>query len=168
MTNVFPMKNDSVELIIRRYRGPDLEEMIQLFRQTIRQVNIQDYTPEQVSAWAQENVDLPARWRQRLEKNVCFVAEIEGVLVGFAELTEGRCIHTMFVHQDFQGQGIGSALLKKLEAHFGKGDLWTEASIAAKPFFESKGFIITSVQNKFFNGVYFINFLMQKFAATSD
>ena len=46
---------------LRPYRPADLPEMIRLFRQTVHTVNIRDYTPEQVAAWAPELIDV-GRW----------------------------------------------------------------------------------------------------------
>ncbi|RFT67736.1 N-acetyltransferase [Bacillus clarus] len=48
----------------------------------------------------------------------------------------------MFTHKDHQGRGIASRLLQKLEEaamKLGDKEIYIEASITAKHFFENKG-----------------------------
>ena len=39
-------------MILRRYRTADCEEMAELFCDTVHSVNAEDYTEEQLNAWA--------------------------------------------------------------------------------------------------------------------
>lgn len=76
-------------------------------------------------------------------------------------------INHLFTHKDYQGKGIASYILQKLEKEVMKlehRDIYTEASITAKPFFESKGYICIKEQNKQHNGQIFINYIMKKIA----
>lgn len=68
----------------------------------------------------------PGFWRKRLESNdpnlsYMLVAEVEGTVVGLAGLHWGgrmRSRHVadlgMFIHADYQGKGVGSALMQAL------------------------------------------------------
>lgn len=47
-------------MIIRRYREEDLPQIVTLFYETVHHVNIRDYTPKQVDAWATGAVDTHA------------------------------------------------------------------------------------------------------------
>lgn len=76
-------------------------------------------------------------------------------------------VDRLFTHKDYQGQRIASYILQKLEkeaVNLQHRDIYTEASITAKPFFESKGFICIKEQNKQHNGQIFINYVMKKIA----
>lgn len=44
-------------LIIREYRNSDTEMIMNLFYNTVHEININDYTQEQVNAWASESMD---------------------------------------------------------------------------------------------------------------
>ncbi|MEH7644376.1 GNAT family N-acetyltransferase, partial [Bacillus toyonensis] len=52
--------------------------------------------------------------------------------------------------------------LEKEAVNLGHGDIYTEASITAKSFFERKGFICIKEQKKQHNGQNFINYVMKK------
>lgn len=46
-----------------------------------------------------------------------WVAEIDGIVVGFVSMwVQDDFIHNLFVHPDWHGMGIGTALLKKAES----------------------------------------------------
>jgi putative acetyltransferase len=71
----------------------------------------------------------------------------------------------MYVHPAYEGRGVASALLNRLEdaAHRqGITRLFTEASITAKPFFERRGFEVLTAQVVAFRGEKFTNFQMEK------
>ena len=53
---------------LRRYRTEDLPALSRLFGETVRRVNIRDYTPAQAEAWAAGEADLLTRddWFRRL------------------------------------------------------------------------------------------------------
>ena len=65
-----------------------------LFYETIRTVNICDYSQEQVEAWAQDAVD-PGLWQQTLSERITFVAKVESNIAGFGGLEEDGYIKTM-------------------------------------------------------------------------
>jgi putative acetyltransferase len=74
----------------------------------------------------------------------------------------------MYVHPEHEGQGVASALLTSLELEArrqGVTRLFTEASIAAMPFFERRGFKVLTAQVVDFRGQQFTNFRMEKFLA---
>ena len=43
---------------IRRYESADLKQILRLFYETVRAVNIKDYTTEQINAWTAGHIDL--------------------------------------------------------------------------------------------------------------
>jgi putative acetyltransferase len=158
---------------IRRYRIEDTRELMTLFYRTVREVNIRDYTQEQVEVWAPDDMDQD-RWEQTLSARCTFVAEQEGRLAGFGELEpmeEGGLINRFYVSADHQGQGVGSALLSAIEAEAqqrGLTRLFTEASITARPFFERRGFVTLEKQAVVRQNVTLHNFRMEKILPDED
>lgn len=151
-----------IMLKIRKYAPADLQNLIDLFKQTVQNINIADYTKEQIEAWI--SID-PTVWAQTLAENIALVAEIEGKIVGFADLRKDGLVDRLYVDQDYQGQGIAKALMKELETEAKKLNLQslrTYASITAKPFFEKIGFE-TVYENKVGRqGIELTNYFMQK------
>jgi putative acetyltransferase len=71
----------------------------------------------------------------------------------------------LYVHKDYQSQGIASALLHKLEQkarELGLHEMDTEASITAKPFFERHGYQLMMKQSVERRGVLLVNYRMSK------
>ncbi|MHC2479502.1 GNAT superfamily N-acetyltransferase [Rhizobium leguminosarum] len=71
----------------------------------------------------------------------------------------------MFVHPEFQGLGIASHLLSRVEGEalkLGFSRIYTEASRTARPFFERKGFRVITKQIVEKRGQGLENFLMEK------
>jgi putative acetyltransferase len=156
-------------MYVRAYKTSDAEEIVQLFYDTVREVNIRDYSKEQVEAWAPVDMAVE-RWMKRLASQLTYVAEESGNIVGFAQLEENGHIDCFYCHKDFQRKGVGTQLLKQIEskaADLGIERLFTEASITAKPFFESKGFVVVRKQEVELRNQKFINFVMEKFLSIS-
>lgn len=72
-------------MLLRSYRSADCEEMAKLFYDTVHEVNIRDYTAEQVNAWADGNVDRSA-WDKSFTEHYTVVAEGNGVIIGFGDI----------------------------------------------------------------------------------
>ena len=127
---------------VRTFRRSDTPALINLFRATVRTVNRRDYSPEQLSAWAPDEIDAKD-WTTRHARNETVVAECADAIVGFAELTPEGHIHMLFVHKDHQNKGIASTLLAEMEARARANSstkLTTDASLTAEPFFARRGF----------------------------
>lgn len=126
-------------------------------------VNSRDYNPEQIEAWAPENPSWS--WRDALRKNISYVVEENGKLLGVADMTEQGFLEGLYVHKDFQGKVVATLLLEKMEEEaklHGLNEITTEGSITARPFFEAKGFTCVQKQKKNLRGVSFINYIMKK------
>lgn len=140
-------------------------ECIILFQNTIHTVNAKDYSPIQLEAWAPKvKPEVTLRW-QTLSENIAYVAEFGNQIVGFGDLTKEGYLDRLYVHKDFQGQGVAVAIVQKLEeqAHeLNLKEITTAASITAKPFFERSGFVVTKEQQVEIHGVKLTNFVMRK------
>ena len=151
-------------LHLRPYREGDTPALITLFRETIHSVNRRDYSPAQLAAWAPDNIDAET-WADRQAANDTQLAEIDGKLVGFAELTAEGHLHMLFVHKDHQGQGVASALLTAAEEQAraeGHLKMTTDASLTAQPFFQRQSFRCLAEQEVERNGQTLRNCRMAK------
>lgn len=147
-------------MYLRRYKNEDLPELITLFKETVRSVNAKDYSLEEIKAWTYSRTDF-SEWDQSLSEHYSFVAEENGVIVGFGDITLEGYLDRLFVHKDFQNKGVGTALCNLLEKQV-NGPILTHASITAKNFFEKRGYKIIKEQKVVRNGVYLKNYVMQK------
>lgn len=150
-------------MFLRTYRHEDKRSLQQLFFETVHAVNARDYTPQQLDVWAPAEPDREA-WA-RLDRQASFVVEFQKILVGFISLSDSGEIDFLFVHKDFQGKGIASALYKQVERlarKKGMSLIRTEASISARGFFEKNGFAVVAENRKILRGMEFLNYKMEK------
>ncbi|MEN2776179.1 GNAT family N-acetyltransferase, partial [Acetivibrio clariflavus] len=99
---------------IRRYSSKDISEIVELFYNTVHTVNLKDYSLEEVEAWAPKDIDKDA-WNRRLSENFTIVAEQDGIIVGFASLACNGYYDMLYIHKDYQRQGIAAALTDIIE-----------------------------------------------------
>lgn len=57
-----------------------------------------------------------------------------GIIVGFGDIDNTGYLDRLYVHKDYQNQGIAKAMCDKLEQHNAYNEITTHASITAKPF----------------------------------
>lgn len=154
-----------INFTIQKYQPTDLNEIYKLFYDTVHTINIRDYTQEQVNAWAPEIMDYN-RWAHNFANHIAYTVKTNGTIVGFGDATEEGSIEHIYTHKDYQGKGIASAILKRLEEELqkrGNTQFTTQASITAKPFFEKKGYVVVNKQELFHHsGIIFTNYVMQK------
>ena len=153
------MKN----LIIRSATHADVPNIQSLFKETIENVNIQDYSDEQVAIWASRGSDSD-KWKNRIDQQTFLIAEYDASVVGFASL-ETNYIDLLYVHKNHQGKGIAYALYKFLEEIWedsGYKVLETDASKTAVPFFERQGFKVEKANHLVLGSVEITNYAMTK------
>lgn len=145
---------------LRRYQQSDCKELTELFYHTVHTVNAKDYTKEQLDVWATGQADL-AKWNQSLQEHYSVVAVENGVIVGFGDIDKTGYLDRLYVHADYQGRGIATAICNQLERAV-QGDITTHASITAKPFFEKRGYKVVKEQQVERQGILLANFVMEK------
>lgn len=147
---------------IRAYQPADCRALTELFYETVHTVTVRDYTAAQRDAWATGQVDLAA-WDASLQAHVSLVVEEDGVLIGFADLDAATgYLDRLYVHKDYQRQGIATALCDALEQATAADTLTTHASITARPFFEQRGYRVVREQQVERRGVWLTNYVMEK------
>ena len=145
---------------IRRYTPADCPAMAALFYDTVHRVNCRDYTPEQLDVWATGQVDLD-KWNRSFLAHLTLVAMKDGILVGFGDMDSTGYLDRLYVHADYQGQGIATALCDALEKAV-PGPITTHASITAKPFFQGRGYRVVKAQQVQRQGILLTNYVMEK------
>ncbi len=137
----------------------DLKEV---FTSSVHRVCVNDYSTEQIQAWAPSEYDVDA-WNKRIWEMKPYVGIKNSTVVGYADLQKDGYMDQFYVHGDCQGCGVGSALMTRIleEAKLVK-QLYSHVSITAKSFFESYGFDVVEERVVDIEGVKLTNYLMVK------
>lgn len=149
---------------IRKYRPEDLPEIARLFEETIRQVNAGDYTKEQIQAWASRGWGLLGR-NEFFERLYTLVALENGQITGYGNIDDAGYLDHLYVHKDWQGRGIASAICGRLEEYAGKlgrERITVYASVTARPFFEKRGYTAVEEHQAVLDGISLTNYFMEK------
>lgn len=142
----------------------DLDEVRQLFYDTITKVNVRDYTPEQIAVWSSGHTNIP-KWEMRLTEQYCVTAKHGEKIIGMASLAPSGYLDLMYVHHAHQGQGIATLLLQALElqaARWAITEIYLDVSVTARPFFLRHGYTISEYNEKEIQGVTFQNAVMRR------
>jgi len=151
-------------IVIRDYVESDADALWSIFFNTIRNINRRDYTQAQVEAWAPDLVDSDY-WLKRMNGLSPFVAEIDGVIVGYTDLQSDGLIDHFYCHHEYQGKGVGGALMNHVLAlgnSRGVARYYSEVSITARPFYEHLGFSVVQEKVVDLSGQKLRYFLMEK------
>ena len=153
------------DFIIRAALQSDAVELKNLFQNTVLAINRRDYSQAEVEDWASCGDDLSNI--EDMIKTHYFIVAINQQLeiVGFSSITPQGYLHSMFVHKDFQGEGIATILLNEIEQYAitnGIIRITSEVSLTARPFFEKKGYIVEEEQKRKANQLSLTNFWMAK------
>jgi putative acetyltransferase len=152
-------------MIIRRAGVEDADSIKKLHKETIRKVNSKDYNKEQIKIWVRRNTK--KHFSDSIEKrNIFFVALEKNKLLGYASLSLSKHkVQGLYVKHDFNGKGIGSKLLNKIEDYakkYGLKLLELESTITAFNFYKHKGYKKIKVINASFDDVKIPCILMKK------
>lgn len=108
------MAND---FIIRPARIDDAEGIFEAHRRSIQEVCAKDYTPEQIAGWF-PNTRTPQNYADKISEGdkKYFVADINGVIVGFSNFENDGSISSCYIHPNYLRRGIATELFKATEA----------------------------------------------------
>ena len=151
--------------IIRAALQSDAVELKNLFQNTVLAINRRDYSQAEVEDWASCGDDLSNI--ENMIKTHYFIVAVnqQSEIVGFSSITSQGYLHSMFVHKDFQGEGIATMLLNEIEQYAitnGIMRITSEVSLTARPFFEKRGYIVEEEQKRKANQLSLTNFWMAK------
>lgn len=162
---VYFKQDIGMDFTIRTARQPDLVALRDLFQNTVLTVNRRDYSQAEVEDWASCGSDL-SKIEEMIRTHYFIVAvSRQPEIIGFSSVTPQGYLHSMFVHKDYQGRGIATALLKEIEQHVavtGGKRITSEVSLTARPFFEKRGYRVEKEQKRRANRLSLTNFWMIK------
>lgn len=143
---------------IRALRPDEAPVLLAIFRAAVRVTAARDYSAAQIEAWspAQWPPALCERWLARVRALHPFVAEVDGVAAGYADLQADGLIDHFYVSPDYARRGVGAALMAHLLAlarERGLREVHSNVSRTAQPFFARFGFAVAAQQRPVVRGV---------------
>jgi putative acetyltransferase len=81
---------------VRRCQPGEERSLFEIYFSAIHLVASHDYTAEQIQAWAPRNLDV-VFWENKIREINPFVAELNGKLVGYADVQDNGYIDHFFV-----------------------------------------------------------------------
>ena len=142
----------------------DLDSITYLFRNTIQTVASKDYSAQEIDSWS-EGAKITDNWLKRIDTHHFLLVKAGHKLVGMASLDNRGYLDVIYVHPQYQGKGIASELLLRLEnkaVEDGHKAITSDVSITAKPFFLHKGYSVVKPQLVLCRGVVLRNYNVQK------
>ncbi len=149
---------------LRQYTDADLAAVVALFTSSVHDLAVGQYDAQQREAWAPASPDL-RHWQQRLQALNVTVAQAGSVLAGFIGYRSDGHVDLLFTAPAAARSGVATALYSSAEQQLrslGVPELWTEASLLARPFFERQGFVVEAEQTVQRNEVSLRRFAMRK------
>jgi putative acetyltransferase len=135
---------------LRPGRPDDALAILEVQCSAIRQTAASSYSSAIIDEWAPavivgERVDTFRRWIERGEELIVVAMEPAGKIIGFGSIVPVNSeLRAVYVGAAYGGQGVGRALLVRLEElarDAGVAELRMDASINAVRFYEASGFI---------------------------
>ncbi|MFA7245182.1 MAG: GNAT family N-acetyltransferase [Candidatus Magasanikbacteria bacterium] len=127
---------------IRFARDENYAAIARMHRQTIRNVNKNDYTPEVIKVWSGRTS--AKRFRDSANKCKRWVALDGEKIIGFTDHPFYKCeIWGLYVHKDYIGKGVGNKLIKTVEKSLckqGCKKIKVQSTITAKAFYQKQGY----------------------------
>ena len=155
----------SAKAVSVRPVAPGEERVLwEVFRSSVHGIARLHYSPAQLDAWAPAEYPGEA-WAERIRGNAPLVAELHGVVVGFADVQANGHIDQFFVSPAGAGRGVGRRLMAELEARAraaGATGMSADVSLSAEAFFARHGFEVEQRQEVVVNGVVFRNARMTR------
>jgi len=149
---------------VRRFQSGDEAALLLVFLTSIRNISACDYTREQIEAWAPEDMD-KEKWSLRMRTLKPFIVEVNGAIVGYADVQTSGYIDHFFVSGHYPRKGVGTLLMRCIHEEATRLDLTeltSNVSKTAEPFFIRHGFHLVERGFPVIRGVTLENALMRK------
>ncbi|KFZ43124.1 N-acetyltransferase [Anoxybacillus flavithermus] len=145
--------------VIRKMKQEDIKQ-IQYIAKITWNVTYEGIIPSDVQENFLKSAYSDERMKQRLDRSILFVAEMDEKIVGFANFSpigkDGSVeLWALYVHPKQQGKGIGSALLQKGIQIDGVNEIYVNVekdNQIGKTFYEAKGFEVVKEFVEEFDG----------------
>jgi putative acetyltransferase len=158
------------KLAMRPMLPTDVPLLAEIFRASIEELTMDDYSETQQGAWASA-ADDEAEFGAKLAGALTLVATFGGAAVAFASLADNTRIDMLYVHPAAAGQGAGAMLcdaLEKLATARGTKELTADASDTARGFFEKRGYSPRTRNTITLGGEWLANTTMTKQLAAKE
>ena len=132
----------------RRATFEDVPRLFEVRRRSILELAPSGMPVEDAEAWAMKLT--PAGMEQKLREFEIWIAELDDVIAGWGAIC-GDVLEQLYTAPEYAGQGVGAALLDRLEALMrGRGiaAIHAEASSNAKAFYLRRGYRETGGQTQ--------------------
>ena len=149
---------------IRQFRHGDEAALFHVYFTAIHEIACRNYTPEQIDAWAPADLNMDL-WANKVQEIRPFLVELDGEIVGYADVQPQGYIDHFFVSGAHPRQGIGTLLMARIHEEaesLGLSELTSDVSKTAEPFFALHGFKVTERRLPMRRGVSIPNALMRK------
>jgi ribosomal protein S18 acetylase RimI-like enzyme len=149
-----------MEFTIREMKHEDIKQ-VQNVAKTTWNSTYEGIIPLEIQENFLKSAYNDERMKQRLERSVLFVAEVESEIVGFANFSEVKEDGTaelgaIYLYPDQQNKGIGTALLQKgIEELEGVKEIYINVekeNKIGKTFYEAKSFEVVKEFDDDFDG----------------
>jgi putative acetyltransferase len=157
-------------IVIRDFRSGDEPSLAAVMFSSIHELACKEYSPAQLEAWAPREYD-EDRWAARMRGIRPFVAEVDGRVVGYADVQVTGYIDHFFVAGSCGRRGVGTALMQHIHAAARPrriAELWANVSLTAESFFARHGFVVEARQSVSTGGVTMANARMRKTLLRAD
>lgn len=149
---------------IRPFRPGDEPALFAVFHSAVHGLASTNYTPEQIQAWAPQDLDRNI-WGKRMQDIQPFVVEASDEIAAYADVQPSGYIDHFFVAAAYARRGVGSMLMAHIHIVAREQDipaLTSDVSRTAQPFFEKFDFVIVEQRLPVIRGVPIPNALMRK------
>ena len=152
------MKN---KIKIRLYKSNDIDEVIQMFKDSISGACKNDYSAQEIEAWI--NALDKDKLQDRFLTSYSIVAVMDSIIVGFGNIDiENRYLDCLYVRPKFYRSGIASRICEELESKV-SGAISVHSSKTAKAFFLNRGYSLIAEQTVIRKEIKLTNYLLIKY-----
>lgn len=152
------------EILILRAKLSDLVEILQLFKDTVHAICKSDYYVEEINSWT-SSVQHTQGWTDKINLHYFLVADLDTEIIGFVYLDNNDTVDLLYVHKNYQRQGIANKLYDELERKAVAENvtiLYSNVSKTAVPFFDKMGYKVLVEQKNNRQGIEMVNYKMAK------
>lgn len=152
------MKN---KIEIRLYKSSDIDEVIQMFKDSISSACKNDYSAQEIEA--RINALDRDKLQDRFLSSYSIVAVMDSIIVGFGKTDiENRYLDCLYVRPKFYRSGFATRICEELESKV-SGTISVHSSKTAKAFFLNRGYSLTAEQTVIRNEIKLTNYLLIKY-----
>ena len=152
------------QIALRPYLPSDAPALVDIFVSSIEELTGDDYSEAQREAWMSA-ADNEEAFVKRVTQHLTLLATVDSEPAAFASLKDNEHVDFLYVHPNYVGQGLATALyeaLEKLARNRGAKRMTVDASDTAQEFFEHRGFVMKQRNSIHRSGEWLANTSMEK------